>query len=146
MTGVCLLKTDAELNVQSFELHLRSPADLVLLQRPGWWTTRHIFWLTGALLVAGIFAAGWAGLLVRSNSRLEERVAQRTEAYRRENAERERAEAALRESQSLYLSLVEHLPVGIYRKDAQGPFTFANTRYASSHRRDRRRDPRPHLF
>lgn len=131
VTGVCLVKVNRNLDVQSFELHLRSPADLVLVQRAGWWTTRHVFWLAGALLLAGIFAAGWAGVLIRANSRLEERVAQRTEAFKRESSERERVEAELRESKSLYLSLVEHLPVGIYRKDAQGRFTFANTRYAA---------------
>jgi PAS domain S-box-containing protein len=40
-----------------------------------------------------------------------------------------RAEAALRESQALYLSLVEQVPAGIFRKDAAGRFIFVNPWY-----------------
>ncbi len=42
---------------------------------------------------------------------------------------RKRAEAALRESQSLYQSLVEVSPLSICRKDLAGRFTFANRRF-----------------
>lgn len=41
--------------------------------------------------------------------------------------ERKLAEAALRESQALYHSLVEHLPVGVFRKDREGRFVFVNS-------------------
>ncbi len=37
---------------------------------------------------------------------------------------------ALRESESLYQSLVETLPVNIFRKDRQGRFTYVNRRFA----------------
>ena len=40
--------------------------------------------------------------------------------------ERRESEQALRDSEALYSSLVEHLPVNILRKDLQGRFTFAN--------------------
>jgi PAS domain S-box-containing protein len=40
--------------------------------------------------------------------------------------ERKRAEEALRDSEVLYHSLVEHLPQNIFRKDTAGRFTFAN--------------------
>ncbi|HTI98752.1 MAG TPA: PAS domain S-box protein [Dongiaceae bacterium] len=40
--------------------------------------------------------------------------------------ERKEAESALQESQALYHSLVEQVPVGIYRKDATGRFVFVN--------------------
>jgi PAS domain S-box-containing protein len=43
---------------------------------------------------------------------------------------RRRSETALRDSQALYHSLVETLPVNILRKDAQGRVTFGNQRYA----------------
>jgi two-component system, sensor histidine kinase and response regulator len=43
--------------------------------------------------------------------------------------ERKRAEDALQESELLYHSLVECLPQNIFRKDTQGRFTFANTRF-----------------
>ncbi len=40
--------------------------------------------------------------------------------------ERRRAEEALKDSEALYHSLVESLPLNLLRKDAQGRFTFAN--------------------
>ncbi len=40
--------------------------------------------------------------------------------------ERKRAEEALRESEALYHSLVESLPLNVFRKDLEGRFTFGN--------------------
>jgi two-component system, sensor histidine kinase and response regulator len=45
---------------------------------------------------------------------------------KRELAERQRAEEILRDSEALYYSLVENLPVHVIRKDLQGRFVFAN--------------------
>lgn len=42
---------------------------------------------------------------------------------------RQAAEAALRESERLYQSLVENLPQCVFRKDKEGRLTFANQRY-----------------
>jgi PAS domain S-box-containing protein len=42
--------------------------------------------------------------------------------------EHERTEEALRESERLYHSLVENLPLTVFRKDTEGRFTFANER------------------
>ncbi len=43
--------------------------------------------------------------------------------------ERHRAEAALRQSEAFYQSLVENLPQFILRKDLQGRFTFGNKKF-----------------
>lgn len=130
VTGVCRVILDRNENAASFELHLRSPGDLVLLAKPSWWSARHIEWLSGALLVAGIFAMGWAVVLKHSNTGLEQHVAERTARLKEEIAERKRAEEALRQSEALYHSLVEHLPVLIYRKDREGRFIFANAGFS----------------
>jgi len=42
--------------------------------------------------------------------------------------ERRRVEEALKDSEALYHSLVDHLPVNVSRKDTEGRFTFANRR------------------
>jgi two-component system sensor histidine kinase/response regulator len=48
---------------------------------------------------------------------------------------RKRAEQALRDSEALYHSLVETLPMSLFRKDRAGRFTFGNQRFCDSLRR-----------
>jgi len=45
----------------------------------------------------------------------------------RGDLERRKVEETLRESQALYHSLVEQMPVGVFRKDEQGRFVFVNS-------------------
>lgn len=127
VSGVCRNILDRNENAVSFELRMRSTADLAQLQPPSWWTSRHVFWVSGALLVAGVFILGWAGLLKQANTRLERKVAERTGQLQGEIADRQRAEVALRESEALYHSLVKHLPAMIVRKDTAGRYLFVNT-------------------
>ncbi|MDB6155193.1 MAG: sensor signal transduction histidine kinase, partial [Chthoniobacteraceae bacterium] len=49
--------------VTAFEMYLNSPADITLLQRPPWWTTRHTLWSGSALGSILLGALAWAGLL-----------------------------------------------------------------------------------
>jgi PAS domain S-box-containing protein len=71
--------------------------------------------------------------LKEAHDKLEKRVQERTAALaganqelKREIAERKRAEQVIKDSQALYSSLVENLPVHVLRKDIDGRFTFAN--------------------
>jgi PAS domain S-box-containing protein len=50
-------------------------------------------------------------------------------AFLRDISERKRAEEALKDSQALYHSLVENLPLNVWRKDLSGHFTFANGKF-----------------
>ncbi|MDR3457296.1 MAG: PAS domain S-box protein [Verrucomicrobiae bacterium] len=45
----------------------------------------------------------------------------------RDNTEKKKAEAQVRESQALYHSLVDQMPAGIFRKDAAGRYVFVNS-------------------
>ncbi len=53
-------------------------------------------------------------------------LARTNEELTREVAERKRAEELIRDSEALYSSLVDNLPVQMLRKDRDGTFTFAN--------------------
>ena len=71
--------------------------------------------------------------LRQAHDELEIRVAERTraladanEVLQREIIERRRTAEALKNSRTLYHSLVENLPVNIWRTDAAGRFTFVN--------------------
>jgi PAS domain S-box-containing protein len=67
--------------------------------------------------------------LAAARDNLEKRVEERTAELARENVERRRAEEARQASERFLHSLVENLPVFIFRKDAGGRMTFANTRF-----------------
>lgn len=65
--------------------------------------------------------------LEATNTNIEGLVAERTRELTAEISERKNAESALGESQALYRSLVEQLPVGVFRKDAEGRYVLVNS-------------------
>jgi len=77
--------------------------------------------------------------LAHTYGELERRVGERTAALARANeelqreiAERKRFEQTLRESEALHHSLVESLPLNVFRKDLQGRIQFANQRFCET--------------
>jgi signal transduction histidine kinase/FixJ family two-component response regulator len=66
VTGICQVEADGEGNQpMAFRLILRSPADVMVLRRPGWWTLSRARWFL-SFLVAGVIAAlAWVALLRR---------------------------------------------------------------------------------
>jgi PAS domain S-box-containing protein len=50
-------------------------------------------------------------------------------AIRADITDRKHVEETLRESQALYYSLVEQMPVGVFRKDAGGRYVFVNAKF-----------------
>jgi signal transduction histidine kinase len=88
LTGVYAGQTrDRQFDSQaeSFELLLNSPADIVVLAKPSWWTLRRLLTVVGVLLVILILAAIWI-------TQLQRQVTQRTSQLQREIRERERVE------------------------------------------------------
>jgi PAS domain S-box-containing protein len=122
LTGVCSIEGNEAREAKNFRLLVRSASDVTLVSRPPWWSTRHTFWLLAGAAAVLFVSLAWVSLLRRQ-------VSQRTRELQEENAERQLAEEALRESQLLYLSLVDHLPINVFRKDRDGRFTFVNSRF-----------------
>ena len=71
-----------------------------------------------------------AGRMIVHTDELESQIYEKTAALNTELGERLRAERSLRDSETLYHSLVDTLPISILRKDLQGRVTFGNRGYA----------------
>jgi Diguanylate cyclase, GGDEF domain len=84
VTGVCSLQEDAAVDVRgsgfvapkSFRILLRSPEDVVVLQRPSWWTPGHGLLVVTCVLVLTLAALGWVAVL-------RKRVEQQTSVIRK---------------------------------------------------------------
>jgi PAS domain S-box-containing protein len=73
-----------------------------------------------------------AGRLILHTDELESQIYEKTAALNTELAERKRAELSLRDSEALYHSLVDTLPINIIRKDLQGRVTYGNKGYSET--------------
>jgi len=101
------------------------------------YVARHRTWLPyGGLFVAAALATllfAYVKTLAERADRVRRMVVEQTAEIReanvsleREITERKRAEEVIRNSEALYSSLVENLPVNVLRKDLEGKFTFAS--------------------
>lgn len=68
--------------------------------------------------------AGAQDVLIKE--RMTTSILERTIRYA---VERKQTESALRQTEEMYRSLIESLPINVFHKDAQGHFVFANQRY-----------------
>src|SRR5208283_4271369 len=83
LTGVCSVQVDKYLSAQregaalpiSFRVLLRLPRDVVVLQKPSWWTASRILVLLAACVLTILFGTLWVAALQR-------RVRERTETIR----------------------------------------------------------------
>ncbi|HXG49174.1 MAG TPA: ATP-binding protein [Methylomirabilota bacterium] len=98
---------------------------------------RLVFTVAGVVVL--LIALGTAGMIkllrpltgrvILHTDELENRIYEKTAALNNELAERKRAEKSLRDSEALYHSLVDTLPISILRKDLEGRITFGNRGY-----------------
>jgi len=75
--------------MNSFEILLRTPADVVITARPPWWTLRRLLLAVGVLFGGLSLALVWAGLLRRQVARRTEEL--KVEIHQRELAQRNHA-------------------------------------------------------
>ena len=91
----------------------------------------------GALILAGTFGVvltlkPLAGRMIIHTDELESEIYEKTAELNTELAERKRAVIAARDSEALYHSLVDTLPINILRKDLQGRVTYGNKGYCEA--------------
>jgi signal transduction histidine kinase len=78
VAGICSVKYDENRPLmgiwhpESFQLLLRSPADLTILRPPPWWTPRHVIYGLGAALGVTLAITGVITLLARRRLREQE--------------------------------------------------------------------------
>ncbi|MBI3863763.1 MAG: PAS domain S-box protein [Planctomycetia bacterium] len=90
-----------------------------------------------ALLLGAAAGAAWQARATEQLAHENIRLREETERQRRElehvqaisQAQQSEAEVALRDSEALYHSLVDHLSLSVLRKDRSGKYTFVNRRF-----------------
>ena len=112
LTGVCSVQVDENRVPRSFRILLRSPEDIVVLDRPPWWTIKHAIWGLGIMVTIVLGALAWVGLLRR-------RVREQTETIR----ERLQEEALLKER---YQELFENANDMVFMCGLRGHLTSLN--------------------
>jgi diguanylate cyclase (GGDEF)-like protein len=68
ITGICAATADDAHEVRTFEILLRSPADLVVLEKAPWWTASHAAWVVGLLILVVLGMLGWLALVRRQTT------------------------------------------------------------------------------
>ncbi len=112
LSGICSVQVDENRVPRSFRILLRAPADIVVLDRPSWWTLEHMLWAVGAM--AGLILAAMAWVVVL-RSRVDEHTAVLRESLQREAGLKER-----------YRELFENANDIIFTHDLTGKFTSLN--------------------
>jgi signal transduction histidine kinase/CheY-like chemotaxis protein len=104
LTGVCAVELDQSHEPRSFQILLRSPSDVAVLQKPPWFTARNALFAAAIAILCTLAVLSWVGVLKR-------RVRQQTETIRQQLKQagelREAAEAASR-TKSEFLANMSH--------------------------------------
>jgi PAS domain S-box-containing protein len=83
MTGVCAVQMDATRYPASFQVHLRSPADIHVLRKASWWTARNALGVLGVMGAVILLTLAWLVALqkrVQAQTTLIERRLKRERA------------------------------------------------------------------
>jgi PAS domain S-box-containing protein len=109
LVGVCVTEADQTHVARAFRILLSSPADIVILSQPNWWTLKRLLVVIGLMAAAILGIVIWAGLLSR---RVE---------HQNTSLDRER---------SLLRTIMETIPDYVYAKNTRHEFLAASTALA----------------
>jgi len=104
VTGICLVQVNESKVPVTFRLLLRSPADLVIVRSPSWWTASRMLYGVGILAFGILSALSWVAVLRR---RVHQQTAIIQGKLDSEGALKDAAEAANR-SKSEFLANMSH--------------------------------------
>jgi PAS domain S-box-containing protein len=104
--GVYAARLDENQELASFRILLPSRAEVVVVSRPSWWTSRRVGWVLGALVAVLVTSIAWIRLL-------RHQVRRRTHELHQEIAERQRGEETLRESEARFATIFHSSPAAI---------------------------------
>ena len=76
LTGVCSEQRSAPGALRIFEVLLRSPQDVVVVQGPSWWTAQRAVLIASSVVLLVLVVAAWAGAVSRGIDRQAERIRQ----------------------------------------------------------------------
>ncbi len=65
VTGICVLQKSVVGNPESIKLRLRSPADVVVVASPSWWTREHALLVLGFVALVTMVTSAWVMILRR---------------------------------------------------------------------------------
>ncbi len=76
LTGICQVEPPARSHAQSFQLLLRSAADVRIISTPSWWTLQRVAFTLGITMLVSLGAIGWV-LTLRRRVRMQTTEIQR---------------------------------------------------------------------
>jgi len=98
LTGICSVQVDENRQANGFTIMLRSPADIVVVRRPSWWTVQHAWTVLGCTGVMVLAVLGWVASLRRR----------------------------VREAQRRFTAFMDHSPAYAFLKDSSGRYIYTN--------------------
>jgi diguanylate cyclase (GGDEF)-like protein len=68
ITGICVANADKTHEAHSFEILLRSPADIVVIDPAPWWNASRAAWIVALLILVVLGMSGWLAFIRRQES------------------------------------------------------------------------------